>query len=105
MAAPLRTGPVEGLSFREFSRYASSILLQINVERVVIGLVKKVGLARSDMTERSQDPGESLAQIGEIWDGALRLMQFAIEFAHPLTLARTSGGLLRASCLICTIPR
>jgi hypothetical protein len=37
------------------------------------------------MTERSQDPGESLAQIGEIWHSAPWLMQFAIEFAHPLT--------------------
>jgi hypothetical protein len=61
------------------------ILCQIDAERLVIGLVEEVGLARSDMTERSQDPGDSLAQIGEIWHGALRLMQFAIEFAHPLT--------------------
>jgi hypothetical protein len=44
-----RTGPVEGLAVREFSRYASSILLQINAERVVRGLVKQVGLARSDI--------------------------------------------------------
>jgi len=44
-----RTGPVEGLAVRESSRYASSILLQINAERVVIGLVKQVGLARSDI--------------------------------------------------------
>jgi hypothetical protein len=68
------------------SRYShSEIAIQIGAKRVVIGFVEEVGLARSDMSERGQHPGESLAQIGEIWHGALRLMQFAIEFHDPLT--------------------
>ena len=61
------------------------ILIQIGAERVVIGLVEEVGLARSDMTERSQDPGESLAQVGEVWCRVLRLLEFALEFPDPLS--------------------
>jgi hypothetical protein len=37
------------------------------------------------MTERGQDPGESLAQIGEVWRRILRLIEFAVEFPDPIT--------------------
>jgi hypothetical protein len=63
----------------------SEILFHIGAKCVVIGLVEEIRLACPDMTERSQDPGESLAQIGEICRRILWLMEFAIKFPDPLT--------------------
>jgi hypothetical protein len=36
------------------------------------------------MTERGQDPGESLAQIGEIRRRSFLLMEFSVEFPDSL---------------------
>ena len=57
---------------------------QIGVEGIVIGLVEKVGLPCSSMTDRGQDPGDSLAQIGEVCRGLPPLMEFAFELLYAL---------------------
>jgi hypothetical protein len=54
------------------------VTLDVGVERVVVRLVEKIGLASALVAKRRKQPGESLSQVSEV-DIALLNREFATE--------------------------